>query len=58
MPNDDAVDRNLEGMDELDFVAWNNADWTGVFAHYHTDDYSWTGKDSPRSTASRSTSWP
>jgi len=27
MPNDDAVDRNLQGMNELDFVGWNKADW-------------------------------
>ena len=58
MPNDDAVDRNLLGMDELDFVGWNNADWTGVFAHYTPTMYSWTGKDRPRPTASRSTSRP
>ena len=32
------VTRNLLGMDELDFRGWNNADWNGVFAHYHTDD--------------------
>jgi hypothetical protein len=38
MPNDKAVDRNLQGMDDLDFVGWNNADWTGVFAHHHTGD--------------------
>jgi len=38
MPNDETVDRNLQGMDDLDFVGWNNADWTGVFAHHHTDD--------------------
>ena len=46
MPNDDAVDRNLQGMDELDFVGWNNADWTGVFAHHHTDDVlvDWQGQ--------------
>jgi hypothetical protein len=46
MPNDDAVDRNLEGMDELDFVGWNNADWTGVFTRYHTDDVlvDWQGQ--------------
>ena len=58
MPNDDAVDRNLQGMDELDFVGWNNADWTGVFAHHHTDDVlvDWQGQ--PRPTASRSTSRP
>ena len=46
MPNDNAVDRNLQGMDELDFVGWNNADWTGVFAHHHTDDVlvDWQGQ--------------
>jgi hypothetical protein len=46
MPNDDAVDRNLQGMDDLDFVGWNNADWTGVFAHHHTDDVlvDWQGQ--------------
>lgn len=37
MGNDEVV-RNLKGMDELDFKGWNNADWNGVFAHYHTDD--------------------
>src|SRR6266511_5663176 len=25
-------------MDELDFAGWNEADWEGVFARYHTDD--------------------
>jgi hypothetical protein len=35
---DEQVSRNLEGMDELDFMGWNGADWDGVFAHYHTDD--------------------
>jgi len=35
---DDEVTRNLKGMDELDFVGWNSADWHGVFAHYHTGD--------------------
>ena len=46
MPNDKAVDRNLQGMDDLDFVGWNNADWTGVFAHHHTDDVlvDWQGQ--------------
>ena len=38
MPNDETVNNNLKGMDDLDFVGWNNADWTGVFAHHHTDD--------------------
>jgi hypothetical protein len=46
MPNDDAVDSNLQGIDDLDFVGWNNADWTGVFAHHHTDDVlvAWQGQ--------------
>jgi hypothetical protein len=35
---DDEVSRNLQSMDELDFKGWNEADWHGVFAHYHTDD--------------------
>jgi hypothetical protein len=25
-------------MDDLDFGAWNGADWHGKFADYHTDD--------------------
>jgi hypothetical protein len=46
MPKDDAVDRNLQGMEDLDFVGWNNADWTGVFAHHHTGDVlvDWQGQ--------------
>ena len=46
MPNNDAVDDNLQGMDDLDFVGWNNADWTGVFAQHHTDDVlvDWQGQ--------------
>lgn len=35
---DDEVRQNLKSMDELDFKGWDNADWHGVFAHYHTDD--------------------
>jgi hypothetical protein len=35
---DDAVTRNLQSMDELDFTDWNGADWEGAFAHYHTED--------------------
>ena len=35
---DDEVTRNLNSMDDLDFTAWNGADWHGLFAHYHTDD--------------------
>ena len=30
--------KNLKGMDDLDFVGGNNADWHGVFAQQHTDD--------------------
>lgn len=36
--SEDQVEANLKGMDDLDFVGWNDADWTGVFAHHHTDD--------------------
>ena len=35
---DDDVDRNLKGMEELDFRGWNTADWEGVFAQQHTSD--------------------
>ncbi|GHJ48826.1 hypothetical protein Cs7R123_61680 [Catellatospora sp. TT07R-123] len=35
---DEAVTRHLAGMDELDFQAWNGADWHGLFARCHTDD--------------------
>jgi len=37
-------------MDDLDFVGWNNADWTGVFAHHHTDDVlvDWQGQPQTR----------
>jgi len=35
---DDEITRNLNSMDDLDFTAWNGADWHGLFAHYHTDD--------------------
>ena len=35
---DDEVTRNLKGMDELDFQAWNGADWDGRFTDLHTDD--------------------
>jgi hypothetical protein len=46
MTEDDAVDRNLQGMDDLDFVGWNHADWTGVFADHHTADVlvDWQGQ--------------
>ncbi len=47
---DDQVQKNLQGMDELDFVGWNNADWRGVFARYHTDDVyvDWKGQKPTR----------
>jgi hypothetical protein len=35
---DDEVTRNLNSMDDLDFTAWNGADWHGLFACYHIDD--------------------
>ena len=35
---DDDVARNLSKMDDLDFRAWNGADWDGLFAELHTDD--------------------
>ena len=46
MASDDQVGTNLQGMDDLDFVGWNNADWNGVFARHHTDDVlvDWKGQ--------------
>jgi hypothetical protein len=35
---EDEVARNLKSMDELDFTAWNGADWHGLFAHYYSKD--------------------
>lgn len=35
---DDGVNRNLKNMDELDFKAWNGADWPGLFTEMHTED--------------------
>jgi len=45
--SNDRVDGNLKGMDELDFVGWNEADWNGVFTHCHTDDVhvDWKGQE-------------
>ena len=34
----DEVAANLKRMDDLDFKAWNNGDWRGLFSHLHTDD--------------------
>ena len=46
LPSDDKVDSNLQGMDDLDFVGWNTADWNGIFAHHHTHDVlvDWQGQ--------------
>jgi hypothetical protein len=46
MQDDDQVHANLQGMDDLDFTGWNNADWQGVFAHHHTEDVlvDWKGQ--------------
>ncbi len=43
----ETVKANLKAMDELDFVGWNDADWHGVFAQYHTDDVfvDWKGQE-------------
>jgi hypothetical protein len=43
---EDRVEANLKGMDDLDFIGWNNADWYGVFAHHHTQDVvvDWKGQ--------------
>jgi hypothetical protein len=48
--NDDQVDKNIKGMDDLDFIGWNGADWHGVFAHHHTDDVlvDWKGQPPTR----------
>jgi hypothetical protein len=44
---DQQVDRNLKGMDDLDFEGWNKADWNGVFADHHTSDVlvDWKGQE-------------
>ena len=34
----ETVSHNLQGMDELDFTGWNEADWEGVFTRLHTAD--------------------
>ncbi|MFD6062103.1 nuclear transport factor 2 family protein [Rhodococcus wratislaviensis] len=36
--SEDQVARNLQGMDNVDFIGWNNGDWHGTFSDYHTDD--------------------
>ena len=46
--SDDQVAANIQGMDDLDFTRWNNADWDGVFAHHHTDDVLVDWKGQPR----------
>jgi hypothetical protein len=46
MPKDEAVDANLQNMDDPDFVGWNNAGWSGVFTHHHNTDVlvAWQGQ--------------
>ena len=56
--SDDQVRANLQGMDDLDFTGWNNADWNGVFAHHHTDDVFADWKGQARPTGSTGTSTP
>jgi hypothetical protein len=47
---DDQVRKNLKGIDKLDFDGWNDADWRGTFAHFHTDDVlvDWKGQKPTR----------
>jgi hypothetical protein len=52
---DQKVDRNLKGMDDLDFDGWNKVDWDGVFAHHQLMMFLWTGRDRNPRMASRST---
>jgi hypothetical protein len=53
---DAQVERNLEGMDALDFDGWNKADWDGVFAYHHTSDVlvDWKGQEPTRGSSSTS----
>ena len=48
--SDDEVERNLHGMDVLDFEGWDSEDWDGVFADHHTDDVvvDWKGVGTTR----------
>jgi hypothetical protein len=45
-------------MDEVDLMGWNQADWQGVFARYHTADVLVDVHRQPRTAASMSTSMP
>jgi len=47
MPNDDAVDRNLQGMNELDFVDGTRPIGPASSLTITPTKYSWAGKDSP-----------
>ena len=58
MPNDDAVDRNLQGMDDLDFVDGITPIGPASSRTITPTMSWWTGKGSPRPTVSRSTSRP
>lgn len=44
---DEQVSANLKAMDEVDFLGWNKADWTGVFADRHTADVRVDSKGTP-----------
>lgn len=47
MSNENQVENNLQGMDDLDFTGWNTADWNGVFARHHTPDVRVDWKGAP-----------
>lgn len=51
---DEHVDKNIKGMDDLDFDGLNKADWSGMFAHHHTDDVlvDWKGQEPTRESRS------
>ena len=53
---DDQVQKNLKGMDDLDFTGWNNADWNGVLPTTTPMTCLWTGRARNRPGAFRLTS--
>ena len=54
--SDDQVRANLQGMDDLDFDGWNNADWNGVSRTTTPTTCSSTGRVRTPPTVSRRTS--
>ena len=46
---DDEVARNLNSMDDLDFTAWNGADWHGLDSKAEGNLYWQPGLDAKRS---------